>query len=131
MIVGDHLPPKITPHVGIYPDSTGMNPLSDFINSQKKVQKFDVELVLPAHGRVYHDQRHRANQFIKHHQYREAEMLDLTRHKAQTAFEVAHQIFGDDRPIFHVMAATFDTLAYLEGRAQKFERGEQIFYPAL
>jgi len=43
MIVGDHLLPKITPHVGIYPDNVGGNPLGDFINSQLKVQKFDVE----------------------------------------------------------------------------------------
>ena len=45
MIVGDHLLPKITPHVGLYPDATG-DPLGDFINSQLKVQKFDVEHVL-------------------------------------------------------------------------------------
>jgi glyoxylase-like metal-dependent hydrolase (beta-lactamase superfamily II) len=136
MIVGDHLLPKITPHVGIYPDSTGMNPLGDFISSQRKVQKFDVELVLPAHGGVYHDHRHRANQLIEHHQYREAEMLDLTRKKAQTAFEVAHQIFGEDRPMFHVMAATFETLAhlelaYLEGRARKMARDDRIVYQGL
>ncbi|HVO94190.1 MAG TPA: MBL fold metallo-hydrolase [Terriglobales bacterium] len=136
MIVGDHLLPKITPHVGIYPDSSGMNPLGDFINSQKKVQKFDVELVLPAHGGVYHDHRHRANQLIEHHRYREEEMLDLTRKKPQTAFEVAHQIFGEERPIFHVMAATFETLAhlelaYLEGRAKKMEHEARIVYQAL
>ena len=135
MIVGDHLLPKITPHVGIYADSIGMNPLGDFINSQKKVQKFDVELVLPAHGGVYHDHRHRANQIIEHHQYREAEMLDLTRNKAQTAFEIANHVFGD-RPVSQIMAAIFETLAhlefaYLEGRARKMERGNQIFYQAL
>jgi glyoxylase-like metal-dependent hydrolase (beta-lactamase superfamily II) len=136
MIVGDHLLPKITPHVGIYPDSTGMNPLGDFINSQKKVQQFDVELVLPAHGGIYHDHRHRANQLIEHHRYREEEMLDLTRKKPQTAFEIAHQIFGEERPIFHVMAATFETLAhlelaYLEGRAKKMEHDSRILFQAL
>ncbi|HYL60799.1 MAG TPA: MBL fold metallo-hydrolase [Candidatus Acidoferrales bacterium] len=137
MIVGDHLLPKITPHVGIYPDNAGGNPLGDFISSQLKVQKFDVELVLPAHGGVYHDHRHRANQLIEHHRYREAEMLDLTRKGAQTAFEVAQQVFGgEERPIFHVMAATFETLAHLElacieGRARKFQRGERIVFQAL
>ncbi|HUO04097.1 MAG TPA: MBL fold metallo-hydrolase [Candidatus Binataceae bacterium] len=137
MIVGDHLLPKITPHVGIYPDSDGTNPLGDFIASQKKVQKFEVELVLPAHGGVYQDHRHRANQLIEHHRYREAEMLDLTRKSPQTAFEIAQQIFGgEERPIFHVMAATFETLAHLdlaciEGRARKFERGERVVYQAL
>ena len=91
------------------------DPLGDFIASQLKVQHFDVELVLPAHGGVYHDHRHRANQLIEHHRYREAEMLDLMRKSPQTAFEIAHQVFGgEERPIFHVMAATFETLAHLE-----------------
>ncbi|HVN63349.1 MAG TPA: MBL fold metallo-hydrolase [Candidatus Binataceae bacterium] len=137
MIVGDHLLPKITPHVGIYPDSDGTNPLGDFIASQQKVQKFDVNLVLPAHGGVYHDHRHRANQLIEHHRYRESEMLDLTRKAPMTAFEIAQTIFGsEERPIFHVMAATFETLAHLElarieGRARKFERADRIVYQAV
>lgn len=136
LIVGDHLLPKITPHVGIYPE-TGGDPLGDFINSQLKVQKFDADHVLPAHGAVYHDHRHRANQLIEHHRYREAEMLDLTRRRAQTAFEVAQQVFGnEERPIFHVMAATFETLAHLEhahleGRARKTERDGRILFQAL
>jgi glyoxylase-like metal-dependent hydrolase (beta-lactamase superfamily II) len=123
--------------VGIYPDAVGTNPLGDFLNSQLKVQKFEVELVLPAHGGVYHDHRHRANQLIEHHRYREAEMLDLTRKAPQTAFEVAQQVFGgEERPIFHVMAATFETLAHLEfacfgGRARRSERGERTVFQAL
>lgn len=137
LVVGDHLLPKITPHVGLYPDATGGNPLGDFLNSQRKVQPFDVELVLPAHGGVYHDHRHRANQLIEHHQYREAEMLDLIRRKPATAFEVAQQVFGDEeRPIFHIMAATFETLAHLEfshqaGRARKLEHNGRIVYQAV
>ena len=89
------------------------------------MQKFDVELVLPAHGGVYHDHRHRANQLIEHHRYREAEMLDIIKRKPHCAFEVADQVFGsEERPMFHVMAATFETLAHLElatieGRARK------------
>jgi glyoxylase-like metal-dependent hydrolase (beta-lactamase superfamily II) len=136
MIVGDHLLPKITPHVGIYPDSIG-DPLGDFINSQMKVQRYDVEHVLPAHGGVYHDHRHRANQLIEHHRYRETEMLDLVRRRPQTAFDVAQQVFGnEERPIFHVMAATFETLAHLEhahleGRARKSERDGKILFQAV
>ncbi len=135
MIVGDHLLPKITPHVGIYPDATG-DPLGDFLNSQLKVQSFDVAHVLPAHGGVYRDHRHRANQLIEHHRYREAEMLDLTRRKAQTAFDISQQVFGsEERPIFHVMAATFETLAHLEhayreGRARKTQRDGRILFQA-
>jgi glyoxylase-like metal-dependent hydrolase (beta-lactamase superfamily II) len=133
LIVGDHMLPKITPHVGIYPSGPG-NPLGDFINSQLKVQNFDVELVLPAHGGTYNDHRYRANQLIEHHRYREAEMLDLIKRKPLCAFDIAAQIFGDeDRPIFHVMAATFETLAHLElatieGRARRTERDDRTVY---
>lgn len=136
LIVGDHLLPKITPHVGLYPSSPVLNPLGDFINSQLKVQRFDVELVLPAHGGIYNDHRHRANQLIEHHRYREAEMLDIVRRQPKCAFEIAAHVFGDeDRPIFHVMAATFETLAhlelaYIEGRARKSERDGRTLYQA-
>ena len=137
LIVGDHLLPKITPHVGLYPSAPTGNPLGDFINSQLKVQRFDVELVLPAHGGVFHDHRYRANQLIEHHRYREAEMLDLVRRKPKCAFEVASQVFGDeDRPIMHVMAATFETLAHLElarieGRAKRIDRDGVALYQAI
>jgi hypothetical protein len=49
---------------------------------------------------------------------------------------VAQEIFGDeDRPIFHVMAATFETLAHLEysrveGRARRHEEGGRILWQA-
>ncbi|HVN88558.1 MAG TPA: MBL fold metallo-hydrolase [Candidatus Binataceae bacterium] len=137
LIVGDHLLPKITPHVGLYPSAPTGNPLGDFINSQVKVQRFDVELVLPAHGGVFQDHRHRSNQLIEHHRYREAEMLDLVRRKPKCAFDVASQVFGDeDRPIVHVMAATFETLAHLEmarieGRAKLVQRDGLNLYQAV
>lgn len=136
LIVGDHLLPKITPHVGIYPSGPG-NPLGDFIASQVKVQRFDVELVLPAHGGIFHDHRYRANQLIEHHRYREAEMLDIIKRHPKCAFEVAEQVFGEEeRPIFHVMAATFETLAHLEharveGRAKIVEHDGRVLYQAL
>jgi hypothetical protein len=63
-------------------------------------------------------------------------MLDLIKSKPRTAFEVAQEVFGnEERPIFHVMAATFETLAHLElscieGSARKHEVGEQIVFKA-
>jgi glyoxylase-like metal-dependent hydrolase (beta-lactamase superfamily II) len=135
MIVGDHLLPRITPHVGIYPDSTP-DPLGDFINSQFKVQNFDVELVLPAHGGVFQDHRHRANQIIEHHRYREVEMLDLLKHQSMTAWDVAREVFGnEERPFAQWMAATFETLAHLEysrveGRANRLEKNGRVVWQA-
>ena len=136
LIVGDHLLPKITPHIGAYPGGPD-NPLGDFIESLKKVQKLDVELVLPAHGAVYKDHRYRAHQLIQHHEYRKQEMHDTIRRQAKTAYEIALEVFGsgDNRPIFHTIAATFETLAHLhllvhEGKVRRLEEEERVRFLA-
>lgn len=114
MIVGDHLLPKITPHVGYFPGSAG-DPLGDFLDSQRKVQRFDVDEVLPAHGGVYRDHVHRANQLIQHHQYRMDLMLDLIKARPAPAYEIATKAFSFDHeaPLSYQFPATFETLAHL------------------
>lgn len=137
MIVGDHLLPKITPHVGVF--YTGpQNPLQDFINSHKKIQDFDVELVLPAHGGNFKDHRYRAKQIIQHHTYRLKEILDQAHGRPITAFDIASNVFAledGDLPIFHLMAATFETLAHLhllmyDGKVQRIEEDGYIRFIA-
>jgi len=137
MIVGDHLLPKITPHVGFGPGSTG-NPLRDFLDSQRKVQRFDVDLVLPAHGGVFPDHRHRANQIIHHHQVRLQDMIDIVRHQMHTAYDVARRAFAfdSDSPLSYQFPATFETLAHLEylrqaGTVSTEERDGQVYWRAV
>lgn len=136
MIVGDHLLPKITPHVGFTPGSVE-DPLGDFLDSQRKVQRFEVDLVLPAHGGIFTDHRHRANQIIHHHESRLQEMLDVLRRTPRTGYDVASRAFGFDieSPITYQFPATFETLAHLEylrhrGRVSRERRDEEIFYRA-
>lgn len=137
LIVGDHLLPKITPHVGVYPDYPD-NPLGEFLASQEKVHALEVALVLPAHGAVFTDHRARARQLIHHHKQRKDEMLDLIRRRPKTAHEIAQEVFGVDheRPLFHTIAATFETLAHLhlslyEGRVRRIEEEERIRFLAV
>lgn len=114
LFVGDHLLPKITPHVGIYPDGPE-NPLGDFLTSHEKIQKLDARLVAPAHGGVYEDHRKRALQLIDFHRVRKMAMLDLTKKRALTPYEVALDAFAiSPGNRFQVMAATSETLAHLE-----------------
>ena len=136
MIVGDHLLPKITPHVGVFPGGP-TNPLADFLASLRKIQNFDVALVLPAHGGVFHDHRHRANQIIQHHDYRMQEMLDIVRARPRTAYAVASLAFAFDidAPFTIQIPATFETLAHLEylrslGKVELEQRDEQVMYQA-
>ena len=136
MIVGDHLLPKITPHVGVFPGGPA-NPLKNFLDSLRKVQRFEVNMVLPAHGGIYPDHRHRANQIIQHHDYRMQEMRDVVRRRSHTAYEVASVAFGFDvdSPFSVQFPATFETIAHLEymcaaGQVAREERGERLAYRA-
>lgn len=128
LIVGDHLLPKITPHVGIVSDKAG-DPLGDFMASLRKCGELDVESVLPAHGAVYHDHRKRVTQLIEFHRYRMQVMLDLVRARPRHAYDVALEAFDltAQSPFQQQFPATFETLAHLEhmrleGRAEKLER---------
>jgi glyoxylase-like metal-dependent hydrolase (beta-lactamase superfamily II) len=135
LFVGDHLLPKITPHVGLYPNGPE-NPLGDFLASHEKIQRADAHLVCPAHGGVYEDHRRRARQIIDFHRVRLHTMLDLVRRTACTAYEVALDAFAispDNR--FQVMAAASETLAHLEllrrqGKVLRTEDGGIVRYRA-
>jgi glyoxylase-like metal-dependent hydrolase (beta-lactamase superfamily II) len=137
LFVGDHLLPKITPHVGVY--ATGpTNPLGDFVASHEKIAALDdVSLVCPAHGPVFRDHRYRARQIIAHHEYRMREMRDVIRAMPSSAFTVAKRAFawvfeeGADR--FHMGAAVMETIAHLEllrarGAAVTEESEGVLFY---
>ena len=133
LFVGDHLLPKITPHVGLWPNGPE-NPLGDFLASHEKIQTIDSRLVCPAHGAVYEDHRRRARQLIDFHRVRKLAMLELLRRRPMTAYEVALDVFAiapENR--FQVMAATFETLAHLEllrleGRALRSEQDGVVRY---
>lgn len=115
LIVGDHLLPKITPHVGWYPGGAP-DPLGDFLASQRKVQRLEAQLVLPAHGGVFHDHRRRAAQIMQHHEYRLREIADAVGQRPLTAYAAAQRAFGFDAesPLTLQFPATFETLAHLE-----------------
>jgi glyoxylase-like metal-dependent hydrolase (beta-lactamase superfamily II) len=135
LFVGDHLLPKITPHVGMYPGGPE-NPLGDFLNSHEKIKRVDARLVCPAHGGVYEDHRRRASQLIDFHRVRKMTMHDAIRRKPLTPYEVALEAFAiSPQNRFQVMAATSETLAHLEllrfeGRALKSEEDRVVRYRA-
>jgi glyoxylase-like metal-dependent hydrolase (beta-lactamase superfamily II) len=134
LIVGDHLLPKITPHIGITSEDP-QDPLGDFIASLRKVGELDVETVLPAHGAVYHDHRHRVRQLIEFHDYRLDVILDIVRGRPRTAYDAALEAFGltGESPFQQQFPATFETLAHLErlrrgGRVERREIGTHVVW---
>jgi glyoxylase-like metal-dependent hydrolase (beta-lactamase superfamily II) len=135
LFVGDHLLPKITPHVGLQPGGPE-NPLGDFLASHEKIQAVEARLVCPSHGGVYEDHRRRARQLVDFHKVRMRTMLGVIRRRPHTPYEVALEAFAispDNR--FQVMAATSETLAHLEllrrqGKALVDEQGGVVRFRA-
>ncbi len=115
LVVGDHVLPKITPHIGRFP-SGPENPLRDYLDSLRRIQDLPVDLVLPAHGRPFSDLKRRVAQIISHHEYRLREMLAAVHGQARTAYEVACLAWGFDEraPLQLQFPATFEALAHLE-----------------
>src|SRR6185437_13134090 len=68
---GDHLLPKISPNIGLHPQS-GADPLDDYIESLTRVEQLEVDLVLPAHGDPFTDHRGRIATIKAHHDDRKA-----------------------------------------------------------
>ncbi len=134
---GDHILPKITPNVGLHPQSID-NPLGRYIESLQQIKKLDIDLTLPGHDQPFKNVKARIDEIIHHHDLRNLEILKTLTSGAQTAYRIAQQIsWGEnngwqDLPPFHQRMAVFETLAHLEmmaseGRVDKFSR-EGVFY---
>ena len=116
LVSGDHLLPRITPHVGIGPDGLGGDdagdPLGDYLASLELVRGLPVRIVCPAHGPVFGDHERRVRQIVDHHNFRLRAVLDAVARRPRTAWEVCSAIFGDLDEGQHD-AATMETLAHL------------------
>jgi glyoxylase-like metal-dependent hydrolase (beta-lactamase superfamily II) len=138
LLSGDHILPKITPNIGVHPQSIE-NPLGRYLRSLSEVRQLDIELTLPGHDKPFTRLRPRIDEIIRHHAHRNQEILEAIAFKSRTAYQIAQVIsWGDsskwqDLPPFHKRMAIFETLAHLEmmaaeSRINKLPRGGIIYY---
>ena len=69
LLSGDHVLPRITPHVTRPPGEAG-NPLDAYLGSLRKVRDLDVVEVLPAHEYRFDDLACRIDEMLDHHERR-------------------------------------------------------------
>ncbi|MFD1272459.1 MBL fold metallo-hydrolase [Streptomyces kaempferi] len=77
---GDHLLPRITPHIGLYEDPddvTVADPLGDYLDSLERVGRLDPAEVLPAHQHAFTDAPGRVRELLTHHEERLTGLLTL------------------------------------------------------
>ncbi len=119
LISGDHLLPTITPN--IFPLTENLNPLKDYFESLEKVEKLEVDVVLPAHEDIFTSFKERISQLKKHHEQRSKEILKKLSGKELSAYELASKISWDinygsweELPLFQKYLAVGETLAHLK-----------------
>ncbi|MGW1164119.1 MBL fold metallo-hydrolase [Streptomyces sp. NPDC002550] len=77
---GDHLLPRITPHIGLYEDpddATVTDPLGDYLDSLERIGRLAPAEVLPAHLHAFTDAPGRVRELLAHHEERLAGLLAL------------------------------------------------------
>ncbi|MFE0672549.1 MBL fold metallo-hydrolase [Streptomyces sp. NPDC058867] len=77
---GDHLLPRITPHIGLYEDpddTTVTDPLGDYLDSLERVGRLAPAEVLPAHQHAFTDAPARVRELLAHHEERLTGLLAL------------------------------------------------------
>ncbi|HVH65715.1 MAG TPA: MBL fold metallo-hydrolase [Candidatus Acidoferrum sp.] len=133
---GDHLLPKISPNIGLHPQS-GADPLDDYLQSLTRIEQLDVDHVLPAHGDPFQDHRERIAAIRDHHEQRKRALLDYARDGGKSGWQLAGQLFHGirDRNVFQQRLALQETLAHcqslaVEGRLRKVVTRELVTWAA-
>ncbi|WP_026413748.1 MBL fold metallo-hydrolase [Actinomadura oligospora] len=89
VFTGDHVLPRITPHIGLYPyDRADTDPLGDFLASLARVGDLAVDEVLPAHQFRFHDLAARTRAIAAHHETRLAELAALLGDEPRTLWRL-------------------------------------------
>jgi glyoxylase-like metal-dependent hydrolase (beta-lactamase superfamily II) len=132
LISGDHLLERISPAVGLYPESRP-DPLGDYLASLERTVELAPRVVYPGHGEPLRNAAERAHELIAHHRKR----LDVTEAalsgEPQTAYDVSLAVFGRELGPTQRRFAVAETLSHLErlvreGRAARGGDGGTVTY---
>ncbi|MFN2520581.1 MAG: MBL fold metallo-hydrolase [Candidatus Limnocylindria bacterium] len=120
LFAGDHVLPRITPNVGLYPYSRD-DPLGDFVGALRAIRDLPVRRVLPAHGEPFDDLAGRVDELLVHHQARLEATLDAIGGE-RDAYAVCRTLFPVLRSPHEERFALAETLAHL----RHLERGGRV-----
>lgn len=120
LISGDHLLPKITPHIDFRREAED-DPLGDFLAALSVVERLDPKLVLPGHGHPFEEGAERARIVARHHDRRLGSILQVVRHEPRSASEITDEIFGTTLLNFERRLALGEALAHIRYLAKRGE----------
>ncbi|HEV2251515.1 MAG TPA: MBL fold metallo-hydrolase [Candidatus Limnocylindria bacterium] len=112
LIAGDHVLPRITSNVGVYPDGRP-DPLGDFLGALEKMKTLGVKRVLPAHGEPFDDCAGRVDEILAHHADRLDATLEAAAGAPRSAYAICRVLFPVLRSAHEERFALAETLAHL------------------
>jgi glyoxylase-like metal-dependent hydrolase (beta-lactamase superfamily II) len=132
LISGDHLLQRISPAVGLYPESRP-DPLGDYLASLQRTVELAPRVVYPGHGEPIHDPAGRARELVEHHRNRLDETERVLTGRGQTPYEISMALFGNGLSPTQRRFAVAETLSHLErlvreGRAARAGDGGTVTY---
>jgi glyoxylase-like metal-dependent hydrolase (beta-lactamase superfamily II) len=134
LIAADHLLPRITPTVGLWPASRA-DPLGDFLGALDRTAQLGAQVALPGHGEPIEDPTARARELQEHHRLRLEETVAALTPEPKTGYELSFALFGDDLKPASRRFAIAETLSHAErlvneGAARKHEDDSNVSYTA-
>ncbi|MGD9239853.1 MAG: MBL fold metallo-hydrolase [Desulfobacterales bacterium] len=118
LVAGDHILIDITPNIQCWSDTD--NHLKHYLASLDKVDKLEVDLVLPGHRRLIANHRTRIEELKKHHARRLDEVLAILKNGSMSAYEIASHMSWDidcerwdQFPVSQKWFATGEALSHL------------------
>lgn len=110
LIVGDHVLPGYTPHVGMDPHHA--DPVGTYLDSLHRVLELPVDLVLPSHGEPFTDLAAGVGALQAHHAQR-LDAIERELRAPRSVREVAAAVFRDAGNPVDAMMASLEAAAHL------------------
>ena len=134
LVGGDHLLARITPTVGLYPNSRP-DPLGDYLASLERTAALDLRIVYPGHGDPIEDPAARAREIVEHHRERLDVIEAAIAREPRSGYEVSKAVFGEELSPQQRRFAVAEALSHLErlvheGRASRSGDARNVTYTA-
>ena len=134
LVSADHLLGRISPTVGLWPESRP-DPLGDFQDSLRRTIELGPRLALPGHGEPIEDPVARAHELIEHHRERLGVAEAALTGEPRSGYALSFDLFGAELKPASRRFAVAETLSHLErlvleDRAARHDADGNVAYTA-